>query len=131
MMLIDVLRHLNTEHELRFLLAAYLENLQSRHVENQLPLGVAALPLKGTQDIEARFAELLGAALCGLARGQCDTQTAIAREATEIFGAAVKRLHTLREGDAAAPIPHFSSNEFSQVSIKQEYLAASHQAFLL
>jgi hypothetical protein len=124
MLLIDVLRRLNTEHELRFLLAAYLENLQSRHVENQLPLGVAALPLKDAQDIEARFAELMGEALCGLARGHCDTQTAIAKEATEIFGAAVTRLHTLREGDAPVPMLCFNGNDFSNASIKHAYQAA-------
>jgi hypothetical protein len=95
MLLIDVIRRLNTEYEIRFLLTAYVETLQFYDSAKRLPPGVAALPLKGADDIEARFTELLGAELCGLARSHCDTQGAIAREATEIFGAAFTRLRAL------------------------------------
>ena len=96
MLMIDVMRRLSTEHEISFLLTAYIETLQFYDAEKRLPPGVGALPLKGVEDIEARFTELLGAELCGLARSHCDTQGAIAREATEIFGAAYARLQTLR-----------------------------------
>lgn len=96
MLMIDVMRRLNTEHEIRFLLTAYIETLQFYESAKRLPPGVAALPLKGVDDIEARFSELLGAELSGLARSHCDTQGAIAREATEIFGAAFTRLQVLR-----------------------------------
>lgn len=96
MLMTDVMRRLNTEHEIRFLLTAYIETLQFYDAEKRLPRGVAALPLTGVDDIEARFTELLGAELCGLARSHCDTQGAIAHEATEIFGAAFGRLQTLR-----------------------------------
>lgn len=101
MQITDVVRRLNSEHEINFLLTAYLESLQCYHADKRLPHGVAALPLLGAADIEARFRELLGAELCGLARSHCDTQGAIAREATEIFGAAFTRLQTLRELDHA------------------------------
>lgn len=124
MQLINVMCHLNTEYEIGFLLTAYLENLQSRHLENQLPLGVSALPLRDAPDIEARFAELLGEALCGLARGQCDTQPAIAKEATEIFGAAVTRLRMLRQREAGAPLFDFGSHDFLRTSVKRDYLSA-------
>ncbi|HTD89545.1 MAG TPA: hypothetical protein VK663_02700 [Burkholderiales bacterium] len=97
MQIIDVMRRLNTEHEVRFLLTAYLETLQSHNADRRLPPGVAALPIRDTADVEARFTELLGAELSGLARSHCDTQGAIAREATEIFGAAFTRLQTLRD----------------------------------
>lgn len=103
MLLIDVMRRLNTEHEIRFLLSAYLETLQFFDSAKRLPPGVATLPLKDAEDIEARFTELLGAELCGLARSHCDTQGAIAREATEIFGAAHTRLQALR-ASAALPV---------------------------
>ncbi len=104
MQMIDVMRRLNSEHEIRFLLTAYVETLQFYDSAKRLPPGVATLPLKDAEDIEARFTELLGAELCGLARSHCDTQGAIAREATEIFGAAYTRLQVLR-ASAAPPAP--------------------------
>ncbi|MEQ1772920.1 MAG: hypothetical protein ABL891_03970 [Burkholderiales bacterium] len=113
MLMIDVMRRLNSENEIRFLLTAYIETLQFYDSAKRLPLGVATLPLGDVDDIEARFTELLGAELCGLARSHCDTQGAIAREATEIFGAAFTRLQTLRQS-APSPVPrlmpalHFS-----------------------
>ncbi len=108
MLIIDVMRRLNTEQEIEFLLTAYMETLQFYGAAKRLPPGVATLPLRGGDDIEARFIELLGAELCGLARAHCDTQGAIAREATEIFGAAHTRLQTLRllgTGLASQPVP--------------------------
>ena len=102
MLISDVIRHLNTEHEIRFLLTAYVETLQFYDAAQRLPPGVATLPLKGVDDIESRFTDLLGAELCGLARSHCDTQGGIAREATEIFGAAFMRLQVLR---STAPAP--------------------------
>lgn len=104
MSLIDVMRRLNSEHEVRFLLTAYVETLQFYDSAKRLPPGVGALPLRDAEDIEARFNELLGAELCGLARSHCDTQGAIAREATKIFGAAYTRLQALR-ASAVPPVP--------------------------
>lgn len=104
MLIIDVMRGLKTEREIEFLLTAYIETLQFYGAGKRLPPGVATLPLKGAEDIETRFNELLGAELCGLARSHCDTQGAIAREATEIFGAAHARMQALR-GAAGASTP--------------------------
>ena len=95
MLISDVIRRLNTAHEIRFLLTAYVETLQFYDAGKRLPPGVAALPLKDVADIESRFTDLLGAELTGLARSHCDTQGGIAREATEIFGAAFTRLQAL------------------------------------
>jgi hypothetical protein len=104
MMISDVLHRLNTEQEVLFLLTAYVETLQCYQAGKRLPPGVAALPLIDAADVEARFTELLGAELCGLARSHCDTQGAIAREATEIFGAAFTRLQALRPSAEAPPM---------------------------
>ena len=104
MMISDVMHRLNTEPEVLFLLTAYVETLQCYQAEKRLPPGVAALPLIDAADVEARFTELLGAELCGLARSHCDTQGAIAREATEIFGAAFTRLQALRPPAEAPPV---------------------------
>ena len=102
MVISDAMHRLNTDQEVLFLLTAYVETLQCYQAEKRLPPGVAALPLIDAADVEARFTELLGAELCGLARSHCDTQGAIACEATEIFGAAFARLQALRPS-AAAP----------------------------
>ena len=104
MLIVDVLRRLNTEVEISFLLSAYLETLQFHNPEKYLPPGVALLPLHGAEDIEARFTDLIGAELTGLARSHCDTRGAIAKEATEIFGVACARMQMLRENTAAAPV---------------------------
>ena len=56
MLLTDVICHMNTEHEIRFLLTAYLENLQARRATHRLPPGVAVLPLA-----EARLTTFLAA----------------------------------------------------------------------
>jgi hypothetical protein len=104
MMIRDVMHRLNTEHEIRFLLTAYVETLQSYRSAQRLPPAVMLLPLKNAADIEARFNELLGAELCGLASLPNDTQGAIAREATEIFGAAFTRLQVLRPSAEAPPV---------------------------
>ena len=104
MLIVDVMSRLNTEDEVYFLLSAYLETLQFHSPEKYLPPGVTNLPLNGAEDVEARFTDLLGAELTGLARSQCDTRGAIAREATEIFGVACARVQRLRENVAASPV---------------------------
>lgn len=96
MLLTDVICRSNTEYEIRFLLTAYLENLQARGAAQRLPPGAAALPLKDEHDIEARFAALLGMQLRERPRAQGAAADEIEKQATEIFGAAVIRLHTLR-----------------------------------
>lgn len=106
MQLVDVMRRLNTEHEIRFLLTAYLETLRSRDASDRLLPRVAALPLRDAQDIQARFSELLNAQWCAHARSPGDTPDFIEREATEIFGAAVTRLHTLHARTDASPPVH-------------------------
>ena len=112
MLITDVIRRLNTEHEIGFLLTAYMESLQFYDAGKRLPPGVVTLPLRGAVDIEARFKELLAAQLCGLACPHSDTQGAIASEVTEIFGAAYARLQTLRPSRheyAPAPVPAYST----------------------
>lgn len=107
MQIIDVMRRLNTEHEIRFLLTAYLETLRGSSAHKRLPSGVAVLPLKDGADVEARFGALLDAELCGLTHLHCDAHSAIATEATQIFGAAFTRLQTLRE-NASGRVAHAS-----------------------
>ena len=95
MLIVDVMRRLNTEHEIAFLLTAYVETLQFYKSAKRLPPGVATLPINGPHDIEMRFTALLDAELSGLASLHCDSNGTIAREATEIFGAALTRMQAL------------------------------------
>lgn len=91
----DVICRLKTEHEVHFLLTAYVETLQFCGATTWLPPGVAALPLQGFEDIEARFNALLDTECCGSECAQRDRQKSIASEVTEIFGVAVARLKVL------------------------------------
>lgn len=101
MLLTDVICRSNTEYEIRFLLTAFLENLLSRGAAQRLPPGAAALPLKDEHDIEARFAALLGTQFHELPLAHGAAAGEIEKQATEIFGAAVSRLHTLRARETA------------------------------
>lgn len=101
MLLTDVICRLNTEYEIRFLLTAFLENLLSRGAARHLPPGAAVLPLKDAYDIEARFAALLGMQFAEMPHGHGAAAGEIEKQATEIFGAAVSRLHTLRARETA------------------------------
>ncbi len=91
----EVICRLKTEHEVHFLLTSYVETLQFCGARTWLPPGVAALPLQGVDDIEARFNALMDTEWCGRECAQRDAQKSIANEVTEIFGAAVTRLKSL------------------------------------
>jgi hypothetical protein len=103
MLIIDVMRRLNTEHEIGFLLTAYIETLQFYDPAKRLPQAVAELPLRGAEDIEARLTALLHAKSCAFAPAPGATQGKIAREATDVFAAAHTRLQALRSTPRALP----------------------------
>ena len=91
----EVICRLKTEHEVNFLLTSYVETLQFCGARTWLPPGVAALPLQGLDDIEARFNALKDTEWSGRECAQRDSQKGIASEVTEIFGVAVTRLKVL------------------------------------
>lgn len=95
MLILDVIRRVNTEHEVKFLLAAYLETLPFYDVTRSLPDGITELPLRGMEDVRNRFEALLDVELSGEALHAGAHVHAIVREAAEIFGAALTRLQTL------------------------------------
>ena len=95
MLIVDVIRRLNTTHEILFLLSAYVETLQFYDAANTLPAGVAGLPLRGLKDVEKRYTDLLDMQWCELARSQCNTHNAILREALAVFGEGRHRLQSL------------------------------------
>lgn len=95
MQILEVMRRMNSETEVTFLLSAYAETLQQYDIGHNLPHGVASLPVRGVDDVRNRFEALLEVELGGapaLADGRAH---AIVREAAEIFGVALARMQTL------------------------------------
>ena len=94
MMIADVLRNATTEHEIYFLLTAYVEAVRFCDKLNDVPEHMASLPLAGIDDVRSRFKKLvpeLDAASKRLDHKACET----IREALHIFGAALHRLGSL------------------------------------
>lgn len=103
MQMLDVMRRVNCEHEVRFLLSAYVETLQFYDSARSLPQGVTVLPLAGLEDVRERFEALLDLDLSGSAVHSGERVHAIVREAVEVFGAALARLQILQKAAKAAP----------------------------
>lgn len=98
MQVLEVMRRLNSEGEVRFLLSAYTETLRQHDRGRGLPSGVTALPVADVEDVRGRFETLLDIELNGAAaQTGVGTQAAV-REAAEVFGVALARLQTLRAG---------------------------------
>jgi hypothetical protein len=104
MQMLDVMRRVNSEHEVRFLLSAYVETLRFYDAGRSLPQGVTMLPLAGVDDVRERFEALLDIDLCGSAAHRSECVHAIVREAAEIFGAALGRLQILQKRVEAVPV---------------------------
>ena len=107
MQIMEVMRRVHSEGEVRFLLSAYVETLPFYDHSRSLPRHVTTLPLSGVDDVRARFESLLDielndGAACA-AEGEREGVHAIVREATEIFGVALTRLQSLQAGVAAVP----------------------------
>jgi len=93
-MIADVIRSAATEHEIYFLLTAYVEAVRFCDKLNDVPEHMASLPLAGIDDVKSRFNKLvaeLDAASKRLDHKACET----IREALHIFGAALHRLASL------------------------------------
>src|SRR5258706_16025479 len=95
MMIADVIRSAATEHEIYFLLTAYVEAVRFFDKLNDVPEHMASLPLAGVDDVKSRFNKIfagLDAASKRLDHKACET----IREALHIFGAALHRLPGLK-----------------------------------
>ena len=103
MQMLDVMRRVNSGHEVRFLLSAYVETLPFYDFARSLPHGVTTLPLAGVEDVRDRFETLLDIELSGSAVQAGASVHAIVREAAEIFGVALARLQILQQRAEAAP----------------------------
>ena len=95
----DVIREAKSEHEVYFLLTAYVEAVRYVDRMSLLPASVRDLPLNGMDDVKARFDGLR--AELGQPNGGTDTRSlAIVKESADILGDALARLQWL-EGEKA------------------------------
>jgi hypothetical protein len=104
MQMLDVMRRLNSESGVKFLLSAYAETLQQCDYGRGLPRGVTTLPVADVEDVRTRFEALLDVELNGSAAQAGERAHAIVCEAAEVFGAALTRMQTLRADTCSAPV---------------------------
>jgi hypothetical protein len=103
MLIKDAIREANTEHEIFFLLTAYVEALGYCDKLNLLPWQMRDLPVAGADDVKARVYGL-HLRLHGLTP---DSDTAIRsaiHEALEILNTALRRLASLQADVNAADL---------------------------
>jgi len=96
MMIIDVIRKAGDEHEIFFLVSAYVEAVRYCDKLKNFPEHMWHLPLAGTLDLETR-AESLESELGNSSQDRSERERLIVREAADIFAAALHRLRVLRQ----------------------------------
>ena len=89
----DVIREATSEHEVYFLLTAYVEAVRYGDMLNYLPGQVRELPLHGFDDVRTRV-DGLRAELTRSPAG--DRSQVIVRETTDLFCEALNRLQWLQ-----------------------------------
>jgi hypothetical protein len=94
MMIADVIRNATSEHEIYFLLTAYVEAVRFCDKLNDMSEHMASLPLGGVDDVRTRFNKLV-AGLDAASKRLDDKACETIREALHIFGAALHRLGSL------------------------------------
>ncbi len=94
MMINDVIRDAATEHEIYFLLTAYVEAVRYCDKLNHLPEAMGNLPLAGMDDVRLRIEKLK----TGLGKPHPELageDHAMIKEAMDIFETALNRLRSL------------------------------------
>ena len=91
----DAIRGLNTEHEIFFLLTAYIEALGFCDDRCLLPWQTRDLPLAGSEDVKARI-DGLRFQLFNVASDANDATRFVIEETIDIFDVALRRLALLK-----------------------------------
>ena len=102
MMIGNVIRESRSEHEIFFLLTAYLEALGYGDVQGILPRELVELPLSGMGDVRRRIA-VLTVEFAKL-HDRYGKKHAILKDAADILGSALQRLEWL-DRDARMAVP--------------------------
>ena len=101
MLIVDAIRRSNSVHEVCLLLTNYVETLQFYDTSKRLPAGVAVLPVRGREDIEARYANLKEAKARTSVSAYNNSSEAIVEEAIEVFYEALCSLTDLTGSEHA------------------------------
>ena len=101
MLIHEAIREANTQHEVFFLLTAYVEAVSYCDKGNLLPWQVRELPLAGIEDVKARIYGL-HLRVRGMTPGYDDEiARRVINEALELYTTALRRLASLRNEVAA------------------------------
>jgi hypothetical protein len=98
MIINDVIREAKSEHEVYFLLTAYVEAVRYCDRLSFLPAQVRDLPLNGVDDVRTRIVGLQAALGRSSARETDGRSRAIVQETADVLGDALNRLQWL-EGE--------------------------------
>lgn len=101
-MIIDVIRETESEHQIYFLLTAYVEAVRFSDKLNLLPDTLKQQPVASTTDVKACFEQLLielDRESKGLNHRVCSTL----KEALHIFGTAINRLESITRAKNPSP----------------------------
>ena len=93
-MITDVIRDAETEHEVYFLLTAYVEAVGFGDQLNLLPEPIKTLPLTGKHQVRERFEQLV-IELDKASQRLNDNACVVIKEALHIFSSALSRLESL------------------------------------
>jgi len=93
----DAIQEVTSEHEIFFLLTAYVEALSYCDKLRLLPWQMRDLPLAGSDDVKAR---IYGLKVRGMASNADHGARLIIEETIDVFRTALRRLASLRADDA-------------------------------
>jgi len=117
MLFVDVIRQADNEHEILFLLTAYVEAVRHFDPLHHLPGVVRELPFNSVEDVSAR-AESLGAILES-PEALDDKIRLVLAEALGTFAVARHRLEMLRE-DMLRPLLETAGRPSGDAAIRRE-----------
>jgi hypothetical protein len=100
MMIADVIRHTDTEHEIYSLVIAYLEAMQFGDKTTFISPSTTTLPLMGKADLQKRFDQLF-LDLDNASKSPNDQACMAMKEALHVFGSALQQLRQIEQLDSA------------------------------
>jgi hypothetical protein len=92
----DVIREAKSEHEIYFLVTAYVEAVRYCDPLSFLPAQARDLPLKGVDDVRTRI-DGLWAELARARQAGSPSRATVIEETTDVLGAALSRLQWLEQ----------------------------------
>ena len=94
MKIADVIRSANSEHEIYFLLTAYIRTMPFCDLLSRMPEPITRLPLNGIPDVRSRFGKLVMELDTASKQLDDDTCSSI-KGAMHVFGTSLERLVVL------------------------------------